>query len=169
MAERLWAPWRMEFVGGGGAAEGCLFCRLRDEGEEDEKNLVLWRGENALLMLNAFPYTSGHLMAAPYRHTADYASLTPDEMVELMGLTQRAIRALDAVYQPQGHNVGLNLGSAAGAGIADHLHVHVVPRWVGDTNFMHAVGNTRVLPDSLESSYEKLRAALAGLEDGAQP
>lgn len=168
MAERLWAPWRMEFVGGGAAA-GCLFCRVRDEGEEDEKNLVLRRGENALLMLNAFPYTSGHLMASPYRHTADYASLTPDEMVELMGLTQLAIRALDAVYQPQGHNVGLNLGSAAGAGIADHLHVHVVPRWVGDTNFMHAVGNTRVLPDSLESSYEKLRAALAGLEDGAQP
>jgi len=166
MAERLWAPWRMEFVGRDEPAdEGCLFCRVRAE-ERDEENLLLWRGGRVLLMLNAFPYTNGHLMAVPYQHTAEFGALPPETLAELMATVQKGIRALTEVYHPQGFNVGLNLGSAAGAGIADHLHVHIVPRWVGDTNFMHAVGNTRVLPDSLESSYEKLRAALEELGEG---
>jgi ATP adenylyltransferase len=151
----------MEFVGGEAPEEGCLFCRVREE-DRDESNLVLARSAHSLLMLNAYPYTNGHLMAVPYRHTSEFTSLSPEEMQDVMALVQAGIRALTAVYHPQGFNVGLNLGSAAGAGIADHLHVHVVPRWVGDTNFMHAVGNTRVLPDSLENSYRTIRVALEG-------
>jgi ATP adenylyltransferase len=138
---------------------GCLFCRVHASAD-DAGNLVLLRGEQAYLMLNAFPYTSGHLMAAPVRHTADFTSLTPAESAELMDLARRGMRALDAVYHPQGYNVGINLGVAAGAGIADHLHVHIVPRWVGDTNFMAAVGDTRVLPESLDGTYRKLHDVL---------
>lgn len=160
MSERLWAPWRMEFVGKGDKPDGCLFCRVWEQDGEDEANLVLCRRERALLMLNAYPYNAGHLMAAPTRHTADFASLNGEEMAAVMGLVQTAIRALEEVYKPQGFNVGLNLGSAAGAGIADHLHVHIVPRWVGDTNFMHAVGDLRVLPESLEATYRRVRDAL---------
>ena len=167
MSERLWAPWRMDFVSGGDKPSGCLFCRVHAETERDAPNWVLRRGTHALLMLNAYPYTNGHLMAAPYRHTADFASLTPDEMVDIFGLVQSGMRALSEVYRPQGFNVGLNLGEAAGAGIAEHLHVHVVPRWVGDTNFMPVVGDVRVMPDSLENSYAKIAAALAGLENAA--
>jgi ATP adenylyltransferase len=145
---------------------GCLFCRVRAE-DNDDVNLVVARAANAFLMLNAFPYTSGHLMAAPNRHTADFASLSPHEIADLTDLVRRAMKALDAVYHPRGYNVGMNLGEAAGAGIADHLHVHVVPRWVGDTNFMGAVGDTRVLPDSLEETARKIREALeVGLRDG---
>jgi ATP adenylyltransferase len=139
--------------------EGCLFCRVH-EATDDAGNLILLRGELAYLMLNAFPYTSGHLMAAPVRHTADFTSLSPAESAALMELARRGMRALDAVYHPQGYNVGINLGVAAGAGIADHLHVHVVPRWVGDTNFMAAVGDTRVLPETLDATYQKLKQAL---------
>lgn len=160
MAERLWAPWRMAYMKEERQAdESCLFCRVRDE-SDDEAALVVARGEHAYLMLNAFPYTSGHLMAVPNRHTADYTSLGPEEALALTDLVQRGIRALDAVYHPQGYNVGINLGVAAGAGIADHLHVHIVPRWVGDTNFMAAVGDTRVLPDSLAETWRKVREAV---------
>jgi ATP adenylyltransferase len=158
MADRLWAPWRMEYVGKNQNSDACLFCRLRDDCE-DRGNLVLARSGSALLMLNAYPYTNGHLMVAPFRHTADLTSLEPDEMAEVMVLVQRGIGVLNDVYKPHGYNVGINLGSAAGAGIADHLHIHVVPRWVGDTNFMAAVGDVRVLPDSLENSFDKIMAA----------
>jgi ATP adenylyltransferase len=160
MAERLWAPWRMDYIKQDKPdEEGCLFCRVH-AAADDAGNLVLLRGEHAYLMLNAFPYTSGHLMAAPVRHTADFTSLSAAESAELMDLARRGMRALDAVYLPQGYNVGINLGVAAGAGIADHLHVHVVPRWVGDTNFMAAVGDTRVLPESLDETYRKLHDIL---------
>lgn len=159
MADRLWAPWRMDFVSKNQKEEACLFCRVREE-TCDEQNLVVFRAEHALLMLNAYPYTNGHLMVAPYRHTDDFASLQPDEMACAMALVQHAIRTLRAVYNPNGFNVGVNLGSAAGAGITEHLHIHIVPRWVGDTNFMAAVGDVRVLPDSLEGSYQKIAAAI---------
>jgi ATP adenylyltransferase len=150
----------MDFVSKDQQDDSCLFCRVRTE-SCDENNLVVFRAENALLMLNAYPYTNGHLMVAPYRHTNDFASLSPVEMAGATALVQRGIRALKAVYNPHGFNVGLNLGSAAGAGIAEHLHIHIVPRWVGDTNFMAAVGDVRVLPESLESSFAKIAAALA--------
>lgn len=152
----------MEFVSKDQTDEACLFCRLRDS-SNDQENLVLARSEHALLMLNAYPYTNGHLMAAPLRHTADFAALEPVELGEVMALAQHGIMALQEVYNPHGFNVGANLGSAAGAGIADHLHMHVVPRWVGDTNFMAAIGEVRVLPDSLEPSYRKIHAALAAI------
>ena len=167
MSDRLFAPWRMEFVSKDQKGEACLFCRLRDE-TTDEENLVLARTEYALLMLNAYPYTNGHLMAAPLRHTADFATLTPVEMGEVMSLVQHGITALHAIYRPHGFNVGANLGSAAGAGIADHLHMHVVPRWVGDTNFMAAIGDVRVLPDSLTASYRKIHAALGAILPNAK-
>lgn len=161
MADRLWAPWRMEFVSSDTPREeGCLFCRVQSE-DRDAENLVAARTPESLLMLNRFPYNSGHLMAVPNRHIADLAALPPGETSDLMGLVQRAIRALERAYNPQGFNVGLNLGHAAGAGIADHLHVHIVPRWVGDTNFMHAIGQTRVLPESLVETYQRVRAAIA--------
>lgn len=162
MSDRLWAPWRMEFVGRDQGQEPdprCLFCRVAEDAE-DARNYVLARNQRALLMLNAYPYTSGHLMAAPIRHTADFPSLTPEEIQDVMALAQQGMRALASVYRPHGHNVGLNLGSAAGAGIADHLHVHVVPRWVGDANFMTSVGEVRVLPESLDATYQRVLAAL---------
>jgi ATP adenylyltransferase len=152
----------MEFVSRDSKDEACLFCRVRDQAT-DTDNLVLARSKHALLMLNAYPYTNGHLMAAPLRHTADFTTLTPEEMGDLMALVQRGITALQAVYHPDGFNVGANLGSAAGAGIADHLHMHVVPRWVGDTNFMAAVGDVRVLPDSLAETYRKVSSALSAI------
>jgi len=160
VAERLWAPWRMAYMNQEEPDdEACLFCRVGDE-DDDGANLVVTRTPSAFLMLNAYPYTTGHLMAVPKRHTADLTSLTPDETAEVMDLVQRGIHALDAVYRPQGYNVGINLGAAAGAGIADHLHVHVVPRWIGDTNFMAAVGDTRVLPDSLDETFRKVSEAI---------
>lgn len=154
----------MEFVSKDQKDEICLFCRVHEE-NCDALNLVLARTDHALLMLNAYPYTNGHLMASPLRHTADFGSLDREEMAGVMGLVQTGIAALTAIYHPDGFNIGVNLGSAAGAGIVDHLHVHVVPRWVGDTNFMAAVGGVRVLPDSLENSYEKITRALADLFD----
>lgn len=160
MAERLWAPWRMAYMNQEKTGEdGCLFCRVEEAGD-DAANLIVQRTEHAFLMLNAFPYTSGHLMAVPNRHTADFVSLSPAEALALTTLVQHGIRALEAVYKPQGFNVGINLGVAAGAGIADHLHVHIVPRWVGDTNFMAAVGDTRVIPDSLDDTWRKVKEAL---------
>lgn len=158
--ERLWAPWRMSFVGGEHREDGCLFCRVDRETDGDVRNLVLTRNGSALLMLNRYPYTSGHLMVAPRRHTADFAGLTQREGVDVQALLQLGVRALAAVYRPEGFNVGANLGEAAGAGIAEHLHFHIVPRWCGDTNFMSTVGGARVLPECLEETYARLQQAL---------
>jgi ATP adenylyltransferase len=156
--EKLWAPWRMTYIEVK-APSGCIFCDKPAE-DADAENLILRRGTTAFVMLNAFPYNNGHLMVVPYRHTADLADLTPEERDELMALAQWSNRLLAAAMRPDGFNVGMNLGRVAGAGIADHLHLHLVPRWNGDTNFMPVVADTRVLPDSLQNCYAKLRAAM---------
>ncbi len=158
MPERLWAPWRMRYVeSANDQPDGCIFDDLPAAGD-DRENLILHRGKAAFVLLNAFPYTSGHLMIAPYRHVADPAELTDEEMLEIQRLIGSSVAWIRAAYKPDGFNIGANIGSAAGAGIPDHLHWHVVPRWKGDTNFLSTVGETRVLPESLEESYDRLRA-----------
>lgn len=135
-----------------------MFCRIARESEHDEENLVLHRGQHAYVVLNLFPYISGHLMVVPYLHTAEFDS-TPKEITdEMMDLTKRAQGALREAYSPAGFNVGMNLGAVAGAGVADHIHIHLLPRWGGDTNFMTTVGETRVLPEDLQTTYSKLRS-----------
>lgn len=160
MSERLWAPWRLEYIEmPGEKGEGCIFVDLPLE-EDDAKNLILYRGKTAFVILNAFPYTNGHLMVAPYKHTKDMADLSNEEMLEIQQLIRDGVRWLTKAYGPEGFNIGANLGKAAGAGIADHLHWHVVPRWAGDTNFMPVTGGVRVLPQSLPESYARLRAVI---------
>ncbi|HET6644755.1 MAG TPA: HIT domain-containing protein [Fimbriimonadales bacterium] len=160
MSERLWAPWRLEYIEmPGEKGEGCIFVDLPAE-EDDAKNLILYRGKTAFVILNAFPYTNGHLMVAPYKHTNEMAELADDEMLEIQQLIRDGVRWLTKAYGPEGFNIGANLGKAAGAGIADHLHWHVVPRWAGDTNFMPVTGGVRVLPQSLPESYARLRAVI---------
>jgi ATP adenylyltransferase len=159
-AERLWAPWRLQYVRGGNPDE-CIFCARPVL--DDESALIVHRGERCFVMLNAFPYTSGHVMVAPYEHTADLADLDEPTSLELVRLTQDSIRAIRASYRPEGFNVGANLGTVAGAGVADHVHVHVVPRWEGDANFMSVIGEVRVLPESLEDTHRNLTEAFADL------
>lgn len=158
--ERLWAPWRMSYVGGADRTDGCLFCDALAS-SDDRKVLVLLRRPLAFLLLNAFPYASGHLMAALTRHVGTLGEATAAELGEVMALVQAAIRALDRVYHPDGYNIGINQGRVAGAGVEGHLHVHMVPRWNGDTNFMPVLGEVRVLPESLDATYDRLSAALA--------
>jgi ATP adenylyltransferase len=140
----------------------CIFCSKPALGD-DATALIPYRGETCFVMMNAFPYTNGHLMVAPYEHTAALEKLDQRTAGELMGLTQRSLRALGAAYGPEGFNVGVNLGTVAGAGVADHVHLHVVPRWAGDTNFMPVVGDTRVMPQSLEDSLADVRRAFESL------
>ena len=160
--ERLWAGWRGEYIAtAGDPGEACVFCRILASGVADETTHVVWRGERVFAILNAFPYTCGHLMVMPYRHVAELDELTSDEGAELWSGITRAVVAVRQAYGPEGMNVGANLGRAGGAGIPGHLHVHVVPRWDGDTNFMTAVAETRVLPEALDTTAAKLREALA--------
>ncbi len=167
MSERLWAPWRMQYVSTAGKTDiGCIFCTKPAE-EQDEANLIVLRGGRAFAMLNLFPYTSGHLMVAPYRHTGDLVRLSDEEWLDLGRLTQQCIQALERVYKPDGFNIGFNIGRAAGAGIEGHLHLHIVPRWHGDTNFMTTIGEVRVLPETLDETYRRLKAVLEeGESDG---
>jgi ATP adenylyltransferase len=158
--QRLWAPWRIHYITGEKSDE-CIFCTK--PALDDEAALIVRRGERCFVMLNAFPYTSGHVMVAPYEHTADLAGLDEPTSLELLALTQESLRAISAAYRPDGFNVGANLGKVAGAGVADHVHLHVVPRWEGDTNFMPVIGDARVLPESLEDTHRKLKEAFAGL------
>jgi ATP adenylyltransferase len=153
--ERLWASWRLAYVTTADDRQGCVFCDVLTDPQAGP--LVVFRGAACFVILNLFPYNSGHLLIVPRRHTATLASLTEAELFELVGLTRRAEIALTEGYQPQGLNVGLNLGRPAGAGIADHLHVHVVPRWTGDTNFVSVVGDVRVLPEELGQTAARLR------------
>ncbi len=155
----LWAPWRGEYVGGP-KPDGCVFCRSL-EGSDDRGSLVLLRGDRAFLILNRFPYTVGHLMVVPNRHVGAMEDLTGAEAAEVWALAVRAKRALDAVLRPHGYNVGLNLGPAAGAGVADHLHLHVVPRWVGDSNFLPVLGEVRVISQHLLETYDNLVSELS--------
>ena len=156
----LWSPWRMEYIENHIREEGCVFCEAQKQPDGPE-NLIVYRGQWAFVMLNRYPYTSGHLMVIPFRHEADLVALDADTRAEMMELTAQAIRVLRAVYHPQAFNVGMNLGAAAGAGIAAHLHMHIVPRWSGDTNFMSTLAQTRVLPESLETTYARVREAWA--------
>lgn len=160
MAERLWAPWRLSYIEkASDAGGGCIFVDLPAQAN-DRENLILYRGKTAFVMLNAFPYTNGHLMVAPYRHTAEMSELTDEELLEINQLVAKCLEWIKATYKPEGFNIGVNLGHAAGAGIPTHIHWHVVPRWAGDTNFMTTVGEVRVLPQSLPESYDRLRQAV---------
>lgn len=159
--KRLWAPWRMKYIQQG-EVEGCIFCDKPKE-NRDKENLILWRGKTAFIMLNSFPYNPGHLMIAPFKHTADMYDLGEDELLEISQLLRYSVRLLTAEMNSDGFNLGVNLGRPAGAGIEDHLHWHVVPRWNGDTNFMPVIGETKVLPESLEATYEKLKKRIENL------
>jgi len=161
--DRLWTPWRLAYVTrvGGGAEPSCIFCDAL--ARIDTESFVLFRGRLAFVILNTFPYNNGHLMVVPNRHAARLADLGADELVEFIRLTQAAERVLTEAYQPHGLNMGLNLGKSAGAGVLDHLHMHVVPRWNGDTNFMSVVGETRVLPEELPVTARRLREKFASV------
>jgi ATP adenylyltransferase len=162
MREPLWAPWRMEFILGE-KPEGCVFCRFPAAPEAgDRENLVLHRSAHAFTCLNKYPYNPGHLMVIPRAHVADLALLPQAAFDDLHAELRRAVGVVEAVLSPDGINVGMNLGRAAGAGIADHLHWHVVPRWVGDTNFMPVLADQRVVPEALARTWEKLRAGFGG-------
>jgi ATP adenylyltransferase len=154
---RLWAPWRLSYVKDASkdSDEGCIFCTA-PAAKDDRGNLIVHRGKRSFVILNKFPYTNGHLMVAPYDHLATLPALDAETVAEVMALAQRAIVVLDETYGPQGYNAGLNQGRIAGAGFADHIHLHVVPRWAGDTNYMPVIGDTRVMPQSLEDSYDSL-------------
>ena len=157
IGERLWTPWRMAYIRQGEQGRGgCIFCELPAAGD-DARHHIVGRGKLCFAMLNAFPYNPGHLMVAPFRHVGDYQQLTGEELAETMALAGTAIGALRDSSSPHGFNLGMNLGEVAGAGIADHLHLHLVPRWSGDTNFMPIVGQTKVLPELLDETWERLR------------
>ncbi|MER3403187.1 MAG: HIT family hydrolase [Chloroflexota bacterium] len=160
MSERLWAPWRFQYVSQAGKRDaGCIFCTKPAE-QKDAENFILWRSTYSCALLNLYPYTSGHTMVVPYRHIADITDLTPEESLDLWQVMQRCVRALQQTYRPDGFNIGFNLGRSAGAGIEEHLHLHIVPRWHGDTNFMTTIGAARVLPETLPQTYERLKTAL---------
>lgn len=165
--ERLWAGWRMSYIESARQGpEGCLFCR-ESASTSDRDELVLARGRTCFIVLNAFPYNSGHLMVAPYRHVDSFGDLEPAERDELVLMLGQAERALKREYQPQGFNMGVNLGAVAGAGVIGHLHAHLVPRWAGDTNFMPTLADTKVLPEPLSRTYDRLMAALSTGEAGS--
>ncbi len=153
--DRLWSPWRLPYVTGEKAGDACVFCHAPSRPTAGD--LLLWRGATCFVILNLYPYNNGHVMVVPYRHAPTLAALEPGELQELAVLTQRAERVLVDAYQPQGINIGVNVGKAAGAGVVDHIHVHLVPRWTGDTSFMAVVGETRVLPEDLASTARRLR------------
>jgi ATP adenylyltransferase len=159
--ERLWAPWRMEYIGSASSQEeqGCIFCELPVK-NDDEATYILARQDHSFAILNKFPYNSGHLMAAPYRHVGNLEDLKDEESLDMAKLLGRCVEALKEAMQPNGFNLGMNLGQVAGAGIPDHVHWHVVPRWSGDTNFMPIIGETKVLPEQLRGTYDKLRRSL---------
>ena len=160
--KRLFAGWRIKYVQEAAKIPGCLFCALRRKGDDAER-YVLERGRHAFLVLNAFPYTTGHVMVAVNRHVGTIHGLTASESADVWRLAGRAERAIVRAYRPEGMNAGVNLGRAAGAGVEGHLHLHIVPRWPGDTNFMTSVGETRVIPEELSRTYERMRHALARL------
>ncbi len=157
----IWSPWRMEYIDNPEKDLNCVFCREASR-EDSADNLIVARGERAFVILNRYPYTSGHLMIVPFDHLPTLEALTAETRAEMMELANRAVEVLRVVYHPEAFNLGINIGSAAGAGIADHVHMHVVPRWTGDTNFMSTVGDTRVIPEDLPATYERVRGAWKG-------
>ena len=160
--ERLWAPWRMDYIRSEKAMH-CVFCRATSNPEEDKENMVLWRGGHGFVIMNHYPYTNGHLLVVPYAHECNVEELDTEVLAELMGMVQRCVKLLRKVMEPDGFNIGINEGEVAGAGIAEHLHIHVVPRWQADHNFMAVLANTKVIPDALSNSYDELSNALEDL------
>ncbi len=156
--KRIWSPWRMKYIKENSSPSECPFCKAIS-GKDDRENLVVFRGKNAFVMLNRYPYTTGHILVLPYIHQEKMSEFDPKTRSEMMELVNQAGQVLELVYKPQGMNVGLNLGTAAGAGIPKHLHWHIVPRWMGDTNYMTTVGSVRVLPESLEDTYQKIQSS----------
>ena len=161
--ETLWSPWRHEYIKATGSENPdrpCIFCVAREDPTDDESTLVVHRGDENFVMLNRYPYTSGHLMIAPYAHIGSLTVASKAATDEMMDLAKRCETALREVYNPEGFNLGMNLGQVAGAGVADHIHLHLLPRWGGDTNFMSTVADTRVLPEDLTMTYQKLRGRI---------
>jgi ATP adenylyltransferase len=172
--DRLWAGWRSSYVadavgegGGGEDADDCVFCRILASDTDDDELLVLWRGATCIALMNAYPYNNGHLLVLPQRHVGELEELTAAEAGELWPAVTDAVRAVKGAYDPEGVNIGANLGKAAGAGVPGHAHVHCLPRWAGDTNFMTSVAEARVLPEPLADSWKKLRAAWPVAEERA--
>jgi len=157
VTKQLWAPWRLEYIKQADEQPGCVFCLAQEQSDED--GLIVHRGERAFVLLNKFPYSSGHVMVAPTRHIGEFGELENDDALEIHRLAAQALGALAAVYEPQGYNLGWNLGRIAGAGVVDHVHQHVVPRWAGDTNFMPVLADVKVLPEHLAESRAKLASA----------
>ena len=156
--KHIWSPWRMTYIISNIKNTACVFCAARDQ-SDSESNLIIAKGSSSFVILNRYPYTSGHIMVVPNRHAARLDELDEGCRAEIIELSNRAILVIGAEYKAQGFNVGLNIGEAAGAGIAEHLHMHVVPRWGGDTNFMSSIGGARVLPETLQDTYQRLRKA----------
>ena len=152
----IWSPWRMDYIMNHDRAVECVFCRAARQ-KAGPENLVVYRAQESFVILNRYPYTSGHVMVVPFVHVASLDELSNQARAEMMELAAQSVTLLREAYQPQGFNIGVNMGEAAGAGIADHIHLHVVPRWMGDTNFMSSVGQTRVLPGSIDESYQRIR------------
>jgi len=153
----LWSPWRMEYIENNNKPDGCVFCLAQAMEEDSAANLIALRGERAYVILNRYPYTSGHLMVVPFAHKANLEILDPQTRAEMIELTTRSMTILRKVYNPQAFNMGANIGEAAGAGVKEHVHIHIVPRWKGDTNFMSTLGETRVLPEALEDTYQRVK------------
>ena len=160
--KNLWAPWRIDYILSK-KFPGCIFCDKPAENKDDE-NLILYRGEHNFIIMNTFPYNNGHIMVVPYRHTAALAGWSHDEQIELMELADLAVELLKKLMKPDGFNLGINMGLVAGAGVADHIHLHVVPRWNGDTNFMPVLSDTRVIPEALRMTYGKLKEVLKDMK-----
>ena len=166
--DRIWAPWRMDYIEKQDAKPGCLFCdRLAQA--DGFSNLILHRGGQAFVILNRYPYTSGHMMVVPFAHRPSIEDLEPDSMRELMQLSSTAVSILRTAYGAQSFNLGINIGEPAGAGVVDHVHLHVVPRWSGDTNFMVTTAETRVLPEALADTYQRLRTLWSAASSNPSP
>ena len=163
--ENLWAPWRIEYILSK-KPEGCIFCDKPRE-NEDEENLILYRGRYHFIIMNAFPYNNGHMMVVPFRHTATLSGWAAEEQQEMMQLADLAVELLRKSMRPDGFNLGINMGIVGGAGVADHIHLHIVPRWNGDTNFMPVLSDTRVISEHLRATFGKLKEALAEMEIGS--
>ncbi len=164
--EHLWAPWRIKYILSSKGGD-CIFC-VKPSRKEDRKRLILYRSGHSIIMMNRFPYNSGHLMVAPMKHTGNLEELTLEEFEDLSVLLKKTVSLLRRTMDPQGFNIGMNIGQIAGAGVTDHLHFHVVPRWAGDTNFMAVASETVVVPESLGKTYQKLISALKGMDEEAK-
>ncbi len=163
--DRLWSPWRYDYIKSGSSGEktgppACVFCSMLESDADDESKFIVHRATHNFIVLNIYPYISGHTMIVPYAHLGELAAAPEETTNEMMDLTKRCQAAMRQIYRPDGFNIGMNLGRAAGAGVADHFHMHILPRWVGDTNFMTTVGETRVHPEDLTTTYQKLRARI---------